>query len=72
MPFTSLKISVPFLSQTMTSITALFTNVPLDETINILVAKVFANDSFNQIYDFQLEKDQFARFLEIATINQLF
>ena len=56
----------------MTSITALFTNVPLDETINILVAKVFANDSFNQTYDFQLEKDQFARLLEIATINQLF
>ena len=51
---------------------SLFTNVPLNETINILVDKAFASDWFNQTYDLNLQKDQLARLLEIATTNQLF
>ena len=51
---------------------ALFTNVPLNETINILVDKAFANDWFNQTYELSLQKEQLARLLEIATTNQLF
>ena len=52
-------------------VTALFTNVPLNETINILVDKAFTNDWFNQSYDLNLQKDQLAKLLEIATTNQL-
>ena len=53
-------------------VTALFTNVPLNETINILVDKAFANDWLNQTYKLSLQKEQLARLLEIATTNQLF
>ena len=53
-------------------VTALFANVPLNETINILVRKVFADDRFNQTYDLNLLKDQVTRLLKIATTNQLF
>ena len=52
-------------------VTALFTNVPLNETINILVDKAFTNDWFNQSYDLNLQKDQIAKLLEIASTNQL-
>ena len=48
-------------------VTALFTNVPLKETIEILVDKAFTNDWFNQTYDLNLQKDQLAKLLEIAT-----
>ena len=53
-------------------VTALFTNVPLDETINILVNKAFAEDWFNKTYGLDLQKDQLVKLLEIATTNQLF
>ena len=53
-------------------VTALFTNVPLDETINILVNKAFADDWFNKTYRLNLHKDQLVKLLEIATTNQLF
>ena len=53
-------------------VTALFTNVPLDETINILVNKAFADDWFNKTYGLNLQKDQLVKLLEIATTNQLF
>ena len=53
-------------------ITALFTNVPLDETIKILVNKAFTDDWFNKTYGLNLEQDKLARLLEIATTNQLF
>ena len=46
--------------------------MPLNETINILVDKAFANDWFNQTYELSLQKEQLARLLEIATTNQLF
>jgi len=53
---------------------ALFTNMPVNEAINILVDKVFGNDSFKPTYDFELgkEKNQVARLLEIASTNQVF
>ena len=53
-------------------VTALFTNVPLSETINILVDKAFTNDWFNETYDLNLEKEELAQLLEVATTNQLF
>ena len=53
-------------------VTALFTNVPLDETIKILVNKAFTGDWFNKTYGLNLQQDQLARLLEIATTNQLF
>jgi hypothetical protein len=48
-------------------VTALFTNVPLDETINILVNKAFTDDWFNKTYGLKGTTS-----LEIATTNQLF
>jgi len=39
-------------------VTSLFTNVPLKETINILVNKAFVNDWFNNTYNLKLKKDQ--------------
>ena len=48
-------------------VTALFADVPLTETINILVDKVF-----NQTYDLNLEIEGLAQLLEVATTNQLF
>ena len=53
-------------------VTALFTNVPLDETINILVNKAFTDDWFNKTYGLNLQQDQLVKLLEIATTNQLF
>ena len=53
-------------------VTSLFTNVPLSETINILVHKAFTDDWFNKTYGLNLQKDQLAKLLEIATTNQLF
>ena len=53
-------------------VTALFTNVPLNETINILVNKAFADDWFNKTYGLNLQKDQLVKLLKIATTNQLF
>ena len=53
-------------------VTALFTNVPLDETINILVNKAFADDWFNKTYGLNLQKDQLVKLLETATTNQHF
>ena len=38
-------------------VTALSTNVPLSETINILVDKAFTNDWFNQTYDLNLKNE---------------
>ena len=53
-------------------VTALFTNVPLDETINIFVNKAFMDDWFNKTYGLKLQKDQLVKLLEIATTSQLF
>ena len=46
--------------------------MPLEETINNLVNKAFADDWFNETYGLNLQKDQFVKLLEMATTNQLF
>ena len=51
---------------------ALVINVPLSETINILVLKEFTDDWFNQTYDLNLEKKELAQLLKVAATNQLF
>ena len=48
-------------------VTALFTNVPLEETIRILVNKAFTDDWFNKTHGLNLQQEQLARLLEIAT-----
>ena len=53
-------------------VTALFANVPLDETITILVNKAFTDNWFNKTYGLNLQKDQLVTLLEIATTSQLF
>ena len=53
-------------------VTALFTNIPSNETINILVNKAFTDDWFNNTCRLNLQKDQLVKLPEIATTNQLF
>ena len=76
MPLFSLKIrKLPINEDNIlvsNNVSALFANVSLNETINILFDKAFWNDWFNQSYDLNLQKDQLAKLLEIATTNQLF
>ena len=56
----------------MKFVSFLFTNVPISGTINILVDKAFTDDWFIQTYNLNLEKEEFAQLLEVATTNQLF
>ena len=66
-------------------VSALFTNVPLKENLDILginmieyffkdilVHKAFGDDWFNKTHNMQLQKHQLTELLEIATRNQLF
>ena len=53
-------------------VTALFTNVPLDETIHILADKAFKDDWFNKTYNMNISKDDLIDLLNAATKNQLF
>ncbi|KAL9972990.1 hypothetical protein ACROYT_G019392 [Oculina patagonica] len=53
-------------------ITALFTNIPVDETIQILADKAFTNDWFNKTHGLQLKKEQLIELLEVAVNDQLF
>ena len=53
-------------------VTALFTNVPLDEAIHILVDKAFKNNWFNKTYNMNISKDDLIDLLNVATKNQLF
>ena len=53
-------------------VTALFTNVPAHETIEILAEKAFAGNWFNNTYNLNLTKDQLMELLKLATTNQLF
>ena len=77
MPLTLLMKFATFLlteDDTLVSydVTALFSDVPLDETINILVNKAYTDDWCNKTYGLNLLKDQLVRLLEIATTNHLF
>ena len=53
-------------------ITSLFTNVPLEETIQILAEKAFAQDWFNETHSLNLSKTDLIDLLRAATKNQLF
>ena len=46
--------------------TSLFTNVPVQETINILIDKAFTDNWFNSTYD------QLTQLLRMASTDQLF
>ena len=53
-------------------VSSLFTNVPEDETIEILAEKAFKDDWFNKEYNLNITKTDLVELLEIATKNQLF
>ena len=53
-------------------VTSLFTNVPLDETIQILADKAFHDNWFNKTNELNLSRDQLLELLNAATKNQLF
>ena len=53
-------------------VAALFTDVPVDDTIDILVEKAFENDWFNQTSNTNLNRVQLVELLQIAVKNQLF
>ena len=51
---------------------SLFTNVPVDETIDILVKQAFNEDWFNKNHGTNLQPTQLRELLQIAVKNQLF
>ena len=53
-------------------VSSLFTNVPLDETIEILANRAFTNNWFNTTYDLNLTKTDLVDLLSVATKGQLF
>ncbi|XP_068755893.1 uncharacterized protein [Montipora capricornis] len=54
-------------------VSSLFTNVPLDETIQLLANRAFTNNWFNTTYDLNLTKrDLVDRLLSVASKGQLF
>ena len=53
-------------------VSSLFTNVPLDETIEILANRAFTNNWFNVTYDLNLTKMDLVDLLKVATKEQLF
>ena len=53
-------------------VTSLFTNVLLEETIEIIVKKAFVDDRFNETHNLNITKPDLVQLLEVATKNQLF
>ena len=53
-------------------VVSLFTNVPLDETIGILVNKAFKDNWFNSQYNLNINRQDLTDLLNIATKDQLF
>ena len=53
-------------------LTSLFTNVPVQETINILVEKAVTDNWFKSAYYLNLQKDQLTQLLRMASTDQLF
>jgi len=53
-------------------VSSLFTNVPVDVTIEILAEKAFKDNWFNKEYDLNITKTDLIELLEIATKKQLF
>lgn len=52
-------------------VSSLFTNVPLEETIDI-VDKAFTDDWFNITYDLNIQRHELKKLLQISTSRQLF
>ena len=55
-----------------TTVSSSFTNVPVDETIEILVQKAFHKERFNNKYNLALKESDLRALLNIAVKNQLF
>ena len=53
-------------------VTSLFTNVPVDETIEILANKAFEKEWFNWKYKLKLDKSELVELLNLAVKHQLF
>ena len=53
-------------------VSSLFTNVPQDETIDILAHKAFENNWFNDTYGLNLTRTDLIDLLHVATKGQLF
>ena len=53
-------------------VSSLFTNVPLDETIEILVNRAFTNNWFNTTHNLDLTRMDLFDLLSVATKGQLF
>ena len=53
-------------------VSSLFTNVPADETIDILVERAFNGDWFNKTHGTNLQQAQLRELLQIAIKDQLF
>ena len=53
-------------------VSSLCTNVPLDETIQLLANRAFTNNWFNTTYDLNLTKTDLVDLLSVATKGQLF
>ena len=53
-------------------VSALFTNVPVDESIRTLARKAFKDDWFNKEYNLNITEEDLIELLEVSTKNQLF
>ena len=53
-------------------VSSLFTNVPVDETIENIAERAFENDWFNKEHNFNITKTDLIELLRVATKNQLF
>jgi hypothetical protein len=53
-------------------VSSLFTNVPVDETIELLANKAFENNWFNKEYKLRITKTNLIKLLKLATKHQLF
>ena len=53
------------------NVSSLFTNVPVDETIRILVDKAFEREWFNTKYHLHLKRSELTTLLNLAVKNQL-
>ncbi|KAL9976394.1 hypothetical protein ACROYT_G013692 [Oculina patagonica] len=53
-------------------VSSLFTNVPVDETIENIAERAFENDWFNKEHNLNITKSDLIELLRVATKNQLF
>ena len=53
-------------------VTSLFTNVPLQETIETIAEKAFVDNSFNVTHNLNITKPDLGQLVEVVTMNQLF